>query len=368
MNTEMKYNRVRALFSLTKASLLNISRNPSTLVFGILFPIILIAIFGFIGNGSSTYQVGFSTNTDKSNPIYVAVSKISNLSISNLSPTEQQSELTKGNISAIIDIQPGNYPNTANVYLLTTAADPQGGAIVSNIITSIANEINLAAAHPRTIAVKIITDQVAGRKFKTIDFILPGMLGFGLLSTGVISTAFVFVSLKKTLVIKRLFATPINPGLILIAEGISRLIFSLVQSIIIIGFGVIGYGYTLVNGLSTFLAMLVLSAIGLIVFLGFGLLVSSLVKNENAVPSVSNLITLPQFLLAGTFFPVAGFPDLLQKISSILPLTYFNTAMRKISFEGANFADISKELLVLVIWGIVIYAIAIKMFSWESEE
>jgi ABC-2 type transport system permease protein len=113
------------------------------------------------------------------------------------------------------------------------------------------------------------------------------------------------------------------------------------------------------------LEMLVLSLIGLLVFMGFGFIVSGMAKNEAAIPPFSNLITLPQFLLAGTFFPVDNFPKWLQPISKILPLTHLNTAMRNVAFDGAHLTDCGTELAVLLAWGIVAYAVAVRVFKWE---
>ncbi|HEX3023922.1 MAG TPA: ABC transporter permease, partial [Chitinophagaceae bacterium] len=74
---------------------------------------------------------------------------------------------------------------------------------------------------------------------------------------------------------------------------------------------------------------------------------------------------LPQFLLAGTFFSIDNFPAWLQPLCNILPLTYFNNAMRSIAFEGANLIDVWKEITILAAWGIVVYAVAVKTFKWE---
>ncbi|MEZ4822625.1 MAG: ABC transporter permease [Ignavibacteria bacterium] len=88
-------------------------------------------------------------------------------------------------------------------------------------------------------------------------------------------------------------------------ESLSRLIFSMFSSVIIL-IGTFFFGF-IVNGFVTFINMMILSIIALIVFLGFGFVVSGIAKNESAVPPIANLITLPQFLLAGTFFPISNF-------------------------------------------------------------
>ncbi len=177
--------------------------------------------------------------------------------------------------------------------------------------------------------------------------------------------AFLFFGLRQQLVLKRFYATPIRRGYIVLGEGISRVIFQLLTAVIIIGIGYFAFNFTLVNGWITFLEIMVLSFIALLVFMGFGFIISGVAKNESSIPPLANLITLPQFLLAGTFFSIDVFPKWLQPISKALPLTYFNNAMRKIAFEGIHLIDCGVELAVLIGWGVVAYAIAIKVFKWE---
>jgi ABC-2 type transport system permease protein len=99
--------------------------------------------------------------------------------------------------------------------------------------------------------------------------------------------------------------------------------------------------------------------------MSFGFIISGLARNESSIPPIANIFTLPQFLLAGTFFSIDVFPTWLQPISRSLPLTYFNNAMRKISFEGAHLNDCLLEISVLLAWGLLGYFIAMKVFRWE---
>jgi ABC-2 type transport system permease protein len=139
----------------------------------------------------------------------------------------------------------------------------------------------------------------------------------------------------------------------------------MITAIVIIVFGWLFFGFTLVHGFETFLEMLVLSFIGLLVFMGFGFIVSGLAKNDSTIPPFANLITLPQFLLGGTFFSIDVFPKWLQPISKALPLTHLNTAMRSVAFEGQHLWDVKNEIGILILWGVIVYAIAIKVFRWE---
>jgi ABC-2 type transport system permease protein len=99
--------------------------------------------------------------------------------------------------------------------------------------------------------------------------------------------------------------------------------------------------------------------------MGFGFIVSGLAKSESTIPPFANLITLPQFLLGGTFFSVEAFPKWLQPISKALPLTHLNTAMRAVAFEGQSLWDVKNEIGIMLLWGVIVYAISIKVFKWE---
>ena len=111
--------------------------------------------------------------------------------------------------------------------------------------------------------------------------------------------------------------------------------------------------------------MLFLSLFGLVVFMGFGFLVSSVARNESTIPPIANVISMPQFLLAGTFFSVDALPGWLQPVCRALPLTYLNDAFRKVAFEGQHLWNVGTELGVLTLWGVIIYAVTIKVFKWE---
>ena len=375
--TNKKYSNTRATLAIAKASFRSILRSPSAVVFSLAFPLIFIVVFANIGGSSISVDVGVAKTCDTSNMIYKTLKtvKMVNL-ITDQSTTDMKQNLSKGSIDAIIDIQKGNSDKTiypplsrlpdlkATINVQYTKASQKGG-ILKSVLNNILYQINsfMNANAPKLAEVHETTIQ--GREYKYIDFILPGMLGFSLLSSGVFGTAFVFLSLRLTLVIKRFFATPVKRYSIVLGEAIARIVFALLGALFIIGIGHYAFGFTLIHGLATVVNMLILSAIGLIIFMGFGFIISGVAKNESAVPPFSNIITLPQFLLSGTFFSTSAFPNWLQGISHVLPLTHLNNAMRKVAFEGASLGDVTHQLLILAAWFVGVYIVAVKTFKWE---
>jgi len=383
--TNKPYNNIRATLSIAKAAFRSITRSPSSVVFSLAFPLIFILVFGFIGGGGVSVDVGVAPTCDTANEIYKALEKSTVIKfVKGVKRADLDKDLSKGNLDAVIDIRKNNngwtiYPPLSALGKAKSAFEinvqyanaSSKGPIFKSLLTNILTEGNdvfykaLTGGKEMPSYAEVKETIVKGREYKTIDFILPGQLGFSLLSTGVFGTAFVFLSLRITLVIKRFFATPVQRYSIVLGEAIARISFSLIGALFIILIGHFAFGFTLIHGAVTVINMLLLSILGVIVFMGFGFVVSGIAKNESSVPPIANIITLPQFLLSGTFFSINVFPSWLQPISRALPLTYLNDALRKVAFEGAGLFDVGNQILILLIWGVVVYALAVKLFKWE---
>lgn len=367
------YSQVRAMLAISKASLLAQFRSPSAVLFSFGFPFIFILIFGFIGDngGVPVYKIALDKNCDTTNALYRSLKASDRVKIvSFASDKDLQGELVKGRITGVFNIKKNSTEVPAYTYTLaTTTASNDKWPQFLPIVSSIVNKISDSNYKDRPTYAKadfiFQRDVKTIREYKTIDFILPGQLGFSLLNSGVFGVAFVFFNLRNTLVLKRFFATPISRTHIILGEGLARVIFQMLTAIVIIVAGRFLFGFTLINGVQTLLEMLVLSFLGLLVFMGLGFIVSGLAKNDSSIPPFANLLTLPQFLLGGTFFTVDVFPKWLQPISKAMPLTHLNTAMRAVAFEGQNLWDLKGEIGILLLWCVVIYAVAVKVFKWE---
>lgn len=365
------YNQWRAMLAISKASLTAMFRSPSTVVFSFAFPMIFILVFGFLGNGGSgpVYKIVLDKSGDTSNVIVDSLRKYKNVRfITDKTDAEIRTDLVKGRLTGIMKIGKLPSKDSAAQYVVTfnsTTASGDKLATFLPFMENVINKIDRSVYRDHQTVAHVVPVVESVREYKTIDFILPGQLGFSLLSAGVFGVAFLFFNLRNQLVLKRFYATPISRTHIVLGEGFARVIFQMITAIVILGIGHFAFGFTFANGLSTFLELLVLSFIGLIIFMGFGFIVSSLAKNESTIPPFANLIAMPQFLLAGTFFPIDNFPKWLQPLCNILPLTHLNDAMRKVAFEGLHLTDCVYQLLILLLWGLVLYTAAVRLFKWE---
>ena len=358
------------MLAITKASLKAIFRSPSAVAFSFGFPLVFILVFGSISSGGPTVSVALANRNDSNNYVIKALLHSPLVRLAKDKDTAAtRKDLERGRIAAILSVDSGKSAMGFTQYKIRTLTSSAAGDKYPMVKMALSQTI-------QTIEDKVIPPQykllsidelpvIQGREYSMIDFILPGMLGFSLLSAAVFGVAFLFFSLRQQLVLKRFYATPIGKRYIVLGEGLARVLFQLITAVVIIAIGKLAFHFTLVHGWVTFIEMLVLSLFGLIVFMGFGFIISSVAKSESTIPPFANLFTLPQFLLGGTFFSTEAFPGWLQKICEILPLKQLNDAMRNVAFEGAHLSDCGKQLGILALWGIAVYAVAIKVFKWE---
>jgi ABC-2 type transport system permease protein len=364
------YSQFRAMMAITKASLRAILRSPSAVIFSLGFPLVFILVFGFIGGGGTSVSIALTNSADSSNYVIRALRASGVVRIKDEKDSAgMRNELVKGRIAAIVSVDSSRSSMGFTQYKINTQTSSASADQYPILRMALAQTIQVIEDKRIPEQFKMIRvqelPQVPGREYTMIDFILPGMLGFSLLSAAVFGVAFVFFNLRQSLVLKRFYATPINRKNIVFGEGLSRVSFQLLTSVVIILAGHYFFHFTLINGIGTFLEMMVLSFLGLVVFMGFGFIISSVAKNESSIPPFANIFTLPQFLLGGTFFSTQAFPKWLQGFCEVLPLKQLNDAMRNVAFEGASLMDCGKQIGILLLWGVIIYVVAIKTFKWE---
>ena len=239
---------------------------------------------------------------------------------------------------------------------------PGNGQAAAQILQTIATGMNQQITQsPQIISVK--SEGVQTKNLTYIDFLLPGMIGLSIMQIGIFSVAFGFVSYKTTGMLRRLQATPIHPGMFLGAQGLTRLIMAVLQTILLAAIGVLFFGFHLSP--SSWVAFLVLALIGSAVFQEIGFAIAGWAKNEDQAQPVAQLIQFPMMFLSGTFFPRDTFPAVLQTITGFLPLTYLADALRHVANDGASLWQVRGDLLGLLVWAIIAGFIAVKVFSWE---
>lgn len=363
--TYKKPGQLKAFFAIAWYALRAQTRNPATFAFGFIFPIVFISVFGLIGNSTPKLSVGIPDTANTTNPVIQTIQSQPIITVQRGSEEVLEKKLSQGKLAGVVSAEESKTSQTSAISVIFSTASPQEAGTLRGVINGIVDKTNLRMAGVTTPAISVNERKIEGRQARYIDFALPGQIGFSLLSTAIFGTVFGLIYLKKAGVLKRMFATPTKALTILLAQGTSRLIVALLQTMLILIIGVVVFKFYLPHGFITLLELILLSTIGLIAFLGFGYFFAGLANDENSAGPLVNLVTLPQFLLSGTFFSTDSLPSWLQPIANNLPLSYFNMAIRKVTTEGGSLSDTTPYIIGLLIWGAVMYILAARTFKWE---
>jgi len=194
-----------------------------------------------------------------------------------------------------------------------------------------------------------------------IDFLIPGILGMNIMSGGMWGVGFMTVDMRIRKLLKRLVATPMRRSEFLAAVMAGRVLFTVIELVLLLVFGWLVFDIVIRGSLVT---ALIISLLGAFCFGALGLLVASRAQKIETVSGLMNLIMLPMFVFSGIFFSADRFPDWLQPAIRALPLTTLNDALRAVLTEGAGFASQVGRMGYLALVTVVCFALSLRLFRW----
>lgn len=213
----------------------------------------------------------------------------------------------------------------------------------------------------RDVEPRAVIKPVTEKGSRYIDFLIPGLIGINLLGAGMYGIGFNLVHMRVGNLLRRLYVTPMAPLEFLTAFLMSRLVLVVPEALFVVAFGALAFDVP-VNGSILLVALVVL--IGGIAMSGLGLLVSCRARTVESVSGLINLVTLPMWLLGGSFFNNDRFPEVVQPVIQLLPLSLLNDALRAVMLGGAGLFDVANELLLLGAIATLCIGLALKLFRW----
>ncbi len=195
------------------------------------------------------------------------------------------------------------------------------------------------------------------------DYILPGMIAYTIMSSGIYSLAYWMVDLKSRGIIKRLSATPIKPWQLILSLVASRIVIMFIQALVITFVGVVFF-HAKVS--PNFLLPALFIILGGGVFLAFGLLIASVADSYESAAPLTTIVGMPFAFLGNIFFPTENLPKFLQFLSNILPITYLADGLRQAYLYPFDLNKIGFDILILTVWLILLLLITVKVFKLKE--
>jgi ABC-type multidrug transport system permease subunit len=195
-----------------------------------------------------------------------------------------------------------------------------------------------------------------------IDFLVPGLIGMNLMGTSMWSIGFSVVNSRLRKLLKRMVATPLRKTHYLFAQFLSRLIFLVLEVVIVVVFAWLVFDVRIRGPLALFALT---SLLGGAAFSGMGLLIASRAATLEAVSGLMNVVMMPMWICSGVFFSYERFPDAVKPFIRALPLTALNDALRAVMNDGAGVLEVGPQLAILVAWTLLTATVGLKIFRWQ---
>ena len=346
--------RYYPLYELTVARFREFVREPAAIFWVYGFPLIMAVALGVAFRERPIEKIKVDVREDVGSPAAVAALKERlaadpRLEVTGVTAEDWKQRLRSGKSGLVVAA------TTDGGYELWDEPNREESALARFAVESVLYK-------PATGAPSLREQHLEETGNRYIDFLLPGMLGMNLMGGGLWGVGYVLADMRIRKLLKRFLATPMRRRDFLLSVLMSRMIFTVPEVLVLLGFGWLVFG---VKNHGSPLALVLLIVYGAACFGGLGLLVASRAKTIETVSGLMNLVMLPMYLLSGVFFSAERFPDWMQPFINLLPLTAMNDALRGVMLEGKSLAELWDELLILGVWGVVPFVVALKIFRWR---
>jgi ABC-type multidrug transport system permease subunit len=344
--------RPNPVFQLTLTRLREIGREPGVLFWAFGFPVLLSIALGiaFRVRGPEPTVVGALPGITADLEHVLEAAKVQ---VKPLDAASAETELRAGRVNLLL------VPPQAPEQPITYRFDPsraearQARATVNQILQRAAGQIE-----PRLVR----DEEVHEPGSRYIDFLIPGLLAMNLMSGSMWGVAWVIVHMRVRKLLKRLLATPMRRRDLMFSMGLGRMALIPMEVAFIVIFARVFFS---VQVAGSYLALLTMAFAGSACFAAIAILVASRAQNTETVSGLMNLVMLPMFIASGVFFSASNFPDSIQPVIRLLPLTAMCDGMRAVMIDGAGFGGIVAPLAILALWAIPSFLLGLRYFRWN---
>jgi ABC-type multidrug transport system permease subunit len=338
------------LLELTLARLREFVREPEAIFWAFIFPIVMSVALAvaFPARGARPVIVGVE-DTPRAAAVRQALAAAEGVTIRTLAPGEEERAVREGDVHLVL------VPTDPPTYRFDPVREESR---VARLVVDDALKRSAGRGDPWQAREEPM--EIAGSRY--VDWLIPGIVGMGIMSTGMWGISFSIVQSRMRKLLKRLVASPMRRSEYLFAQTIARLVFLAPEVLVPLAFGALVLGMPVRGSWADIAAV---ALVGALAFGSLGLLTASRAKTFEAISGILNLTMLPMWVLSGVFFSAANFPDAVQPFIQALPLTALIDALRDVVLEGSSLAEIRGELAILAAWTVVPFPIALKLFRWR---
>jgi ABC-2 type transport system permease protein len=272
-------------------------------------------------------------------------------------PADYGQLLASGQGAQIAFLIDGSDPNVSNVALSAsqTVGQAQSVKVIQRKLGVNAESMSALEVRPRVLY---------NPEMKSSSYMIPALVGLILQFLTTMFTALAIVREREQGTIEQLIVTPIKSYELVLGKVVPYVAVAFFDLGEVLLVGVFWFGVPIRGHI---LLLLGLSFLFLLTSLGLGLFISSAARTQQEAMFLSFFILLPSIFLSGFFFPLEAMPVVLRALSYAIPLRYFLIIVRSIVLKGVGFSTLTKDVIALSIFGLVIMGLATRSFRKRLE-
>jgi ABC-2 type transport system permease protein len=343
----------KALVEMVKGRLREFRREPSAFFFVLFMPVVWMLILGgaFSGSTHPRAAIGWVSGAgDFSTRVQKILEANPDFTVQTGTVLQQRKNLGKGAVEIFAE-------PTAEGHILYHYDDHHPDA--QHVSRWVDETIQVAFGRTNPVITEARPESVPGSRY--IDFLLPGLLAFSLLTTSLFGTGMTLVSHRRENLLRRFLTTPIRPQDYILSHLIGRMFIMGLELTVILSAGFLLFGFRIQGSWSAFLGLCVL---GTASFTAIAIAAGARMTQTSTYNSLVNLLTLPMMLLSGIWFSRSHFPAWSQDFLQLLPLTALVDGLRHIALEGEGWREVQSQLWLLTLYGVIAFGWARNRFRW----
>ncbi len=207
------------------------------------------------------------------------------------------------------------------------------------------------------------TAHVGDRVVPLAQFLVPGLMAFGIVAAAFLSLVVDVVAQREAGVLKRRRATPAPAWVLLAGRTLAAAAASLVSAFLLLTIAGNRYDVTVPTGALP--ATVITILIGALALASVGYALSTTIRTAAAAQPVASLVLLPLLLVSDVLVPAGPLPESLRTVAAVFPLEHLAHALRLALDPTASGAHLAmRDLLVLAAWAVGGFVVAQRRFSW----
>ena len=211
------------------------------------------------------------------------------------------------------------------------------------------------------IAVVAGSQSAGGADYSFLQSAFASLLTVGICATAFMGLPLTIADYRDKKILKHFFATPIRPFMILSVQVVIGMLTSFFSAALVTVLAVFGFGYRMEVDLFLFIGAFLLVMLSMY---SIGMILASLCKTVKIANVVTTFVYFPMLFLSGATIPFELFPDTVQKVCNVLPLTHGIKLLKAVSLNMWS-QEIWISVALLIVFAVVGCILSVVSFKWD---